>query len=147
MISRTHRFHGHSSLRFVYQRGQTVRGEHCALRYVRNEKRKNYRIAVVVSRKVSKSAVLRNRVRRRIYEIVRTQAENITGPYDFVFVVYDEALSTMLAQEVKRIIVGQLKKAGLVLPQPSANRPKGDTIALKESKTKDVYNTDRPADL
>ena len=58
MIHHTHRFHGRSSLRFVYQQGQVVRGQLVSLRYVRNGRQQLYRVAVVVSRKVSKSAVV-----------------------------------------------------------------------------------------
>ena len=72
MISVRHRFHGYGSLRTVYQRGQTVRGPAITLKYrYRGPQRQPYRVAVVVSRKVHKSAVVRNRIRRRLYEIVR----------------------------------------------------------------------------
>ena len=52
MISQAHRFHGRNSLRFVYQRGQQVRGGALSLRYASNPRRQSYRMAVVVSRKV-----------------------------------------------------------------------------------------------
>ncbi len=133
MINRTHRFHGHGSLRFVYQRGQSVRGESCSLKYTLNSRLSSYRVAVVVSRKVSKSAVVRNRVRRRIYEIVRRLEERITEPYDLVFVVYDDGLREMPSPRLEQNITTQLTKAGVLTP--SANRPKGDTITTKENKT------------
>jgi ribonuclease P protein component len=60
MISRAHRFHGYNSLNFVYRNGQTVRGPLFAIKYTINPKRKSYRAAVVVSKKVNKSAVARN---------------------------------------------------------------------------------------
>ena len=112
MITSTHRFHGRSSLRFVYQRGQVVRGELLSLRYVRNDRQKTYRVAVVVSRKVSKSAVVRNRIRRRLYEIVRKNAERIVGPFDLVFTVYGESAAEMSHATLQKLILGQLEKAG-----------------------------------
>lgn len=116
MIHSTHRFHGRSSLRFVYQHGNQVRGELLSLRTVRNARRKTWRCAVVVSRKVSKSAVVRNRIRRRIFEIVRTHAGRITGPYDIVFSVYSEHLATMEGAQLSRCILDQLEKAGVYRP-------------------------------
>ncbi|HLZ14852.1 MAG TPA: ribonuclease P protein component [Candidatus Saccharimonadales bacterium] len=120
MIHSTHRFHGRSALRFVYQKGVVVRGEvPIALRYARNPRARSWRAAVVVSRKVSKAAVVRNRIRRRIFEIVRQHAAAYTPQYDLVFSVYDAALATMDYETLERIIVGQLQKAGiLAAPTP-----------------------------
>jgi ribonuclease P protein component len=111
MIDRIHRFQGHGSLRFVYQRGQTVRGPYCSLKYIANRRRKHYRVAVVVSRKVHKSAVVRNRIRRRIYEIVRQESHRITNPYDLVIIVYSDQLAEMPADQLERAIVDKLEKA------------------------------------
>jgi ribonuclease P protein component len=125
MISSRHRFHGRSSLRFVYQRGQTVRGANISLRYILNPRQKLYRVAVVVSRKVSKSAVVRNRLRRRIYEIVRTHAAQIVQPYDLVFTVYDEAIAELSHANLKKAVVAQLVRAGAL----DAGQPIREPIA------------------
>lgn len=114
MIHRTHRFHGRSSLRFVYQKGQTVRGPLVSLRYVQNARQEVYRVAVVISRKVSKSAVVRNRVRRRIYEIVRTNSAHISKPYDLVFTVYGEEVATMSHATLQKLIIAELQKASVI---------------------------------
>jgi ribonuclease P protein component len=65
---------------------------------------------VVVSRKVSKSAVVRNRIRRRIYECVRNFEP--LAVYDLVFIVYDEQVATMPAVELGRIVKQNLRKSG-----------------------------------
>lgn len=111
MIHSTHRFHGRSSLRFVYQKGRVIRGELIALRFVHNSRRTTWRAAVVVSRKVSKSAVVRNRIRRRIFEIVRQQSGSIAGPFDLVFSVYGEQLASLDQATLERLIVDQLRKS------------------------------------
>jgi ribonuclease P protein component len=122
MISSAHRFHGRSSLRFVYQRGQMVRGPLVALRYAHNDRQKQYRVAVVVSRKVSKSAVKRNRVRRRVYEIVRKRAAQITAPFDLIFTVYDESVADMQSASLSKAVVGLLQKAGTLAPSTDVKR-------------------------
>ncbi len=118
MISRQHRFHGHGSLRYVYQRGQTVRGPVLSLRYIKNERQKSYRLAVVVSKKVSKSAVQRNRIRRRLYEQVRLIDSQITEPFDLVLSVFSDQLTTMPIDEVASLVRDQLKR-GRILSKAS----------------------------
>lgn len=113
MISSAHRFHGHASLTYVYRNGNSVRGPLCSLKFAVNKKRTDYRLAVVVSKKVSKSAVVRNRIRRRLYESVRRQ-ENSIGNVDMVFTVFGEGLATISAGEVDRLVVAQLKQAEIL---------------------------------
>lgn len=117
MIDKTHRFQGYGSLRFVYQKGQVVRGPLCALKYVMNRRRSTYRVAVVVSRKVHKSAVVRNRIRRRMYEIIRDTSARIKEPYDLVFIVYSDQLATMPAGQLEAAVAEKLEKAGVLSAQ------------------------------
>ena len=133
MISNTHRFHGRSSLRFVYQRGQTIRGQLVSLKYIHNDRQPNYRVAVVVSRKVSKSAVVRNRIRRRLYEIVRTNSKLISEPYDLVFTVYSEEASKISSSNLKNIVLSTLNKAG-VLGDTSAPGAEHGILDKKETR-------------
>ena len=114
MISRTHRFHGFNALRHVYSRGQTVRTPTVAIKYIFNNKRDSYRAAVVVSRKVHKSAVVRNRIRRRIYEILRARESAFAGPYDIVITVFSEQVATIEAAGLQTMIAEQLIKAGIL---------------------------------
>ena len=131
MIDKTHRFQGYGSLRFVYQKGQTIRGPFCSLKYTANRRRTTYRMAVVVSRKVHKSAVVRNRIRRRMYEIVRTEASRIHEAYDLVFIVYSDQLATLPATQLRDAVVEKLEKAGVLSDPASA---KSATHAIVDSK-------------
>src|SRR5437016_3838925 len=92
MISTKHRFHGRGSLRFVYQNGKTFRSAAFAIKSTINPRRKTYRLAVVVSRKVHKSAVARNRMRRRLYAIVQELESQISEPYDIVITVFNSSI-------------------------------------------------------
>ena len=115
MLNRDHRFHGFHALDFAYKRGQSVRASVVSLKYALNDRRQTYRVAVVVSKKVSKSAVVRNRIRRRLYEVVREQAANIIQPYDLIFMVYDVQVATMDTIELQSSVLGLLKKAGVIV--------------------------------
>lgn len=128
MISRGHRFHGLNSLRHVYSRGQTIRGSLITVKYLDNPRRDSYRAAVVVSRKVHKSAVVRNRIRRRIYEIIRHKEPYIAKPYDVVVTVFSEQVANMPAYSLDKMLVELLQRAGIV------DIPKKKTRAIVERK-------------
>lgn len=134
MIDTAHRFQGHGSLRFVYQRGQTVRGQHCSLKYIANRRRSTYRVAVVVSKKVSKSAVVRNRIRRRMYEVVRMSAWRIRGAYDIVFIVHSDQLAEMSTEMVQGAILEKLEKAGIFGPDEAPKQASHGIVEPKENK-------------
>lgn len=125
MIHSAHRFHGRSSLGFVYKRGQIVRGSIISLRYVHNSRTSLYRLAVVVSRKVSKSAVVRNRIRRRLYEIVRKHGGQITGSVDLVLTVYGEDAAKMSHASLQKLVLGQLEQAGVLQKGPASDTDHG----------------------
>jgi len=114
MIDKLHRFQGYGSLRFVYQKGQTIRGPFCSLKYIANKRRTTYRVAIVVSRKVHKSAVVRNRIRRRMYEALRTQEHKIAMPYDLVFIVYSDQLAELPSHQLHHMMTEKLEKAGVL---------------------------------
>jgi ribonuclease P protein component len=118
VIGRTHRFHGINSLRHVYSRGQTVRGTLVTVKYLFNNKRSSYRAAVVVSRKVHKSAVVRNRIRRRIYEIIRRRQTEFAQPVDLVVTVFSEQIATLEAAALEDLMSDLLQRAG-VLSEPA----------------------------
>jgi len=111
MLGRGHRFHGYGSLRGVYKRGQNVRGSLVSLKFASRGPNRPYRVAVVVSRKVSKSAVTRNRIRRRIYEVVRHAEASIEPGTDLVFTAYGDQLATLDAGKLQTLITELLQKA------------------------------------
>ncbi len=113
MLARAYRFHGHGSLRYVYTNGKSIRNPYGVLKYVSNPRRNTWRAAVVVSKKVHKSAVVRNRIRRRVYEILRTTLPNDMSPTDIVFIAHTSQIATVPHEKIQQIIVSQLEKARL----------------------------------
>lgn len=114
MLSKLHRFHGYGSLRSVYSYGKTVRGPLMSLRFSKNEGRGSWRCAVVVAKKVSRSAVTRNRIRRRIYEAVRAQSDSFIDSFDIVITVFNDQLAVLPAEEVRQAAFRLLKQAGII---------------------------------
>jgi ribonuclease P protein component len=113
MLSRTHRFHGYNSLRYAHRHGRAARGPLFAVKAAENPKRQTYRVAVVVSRKVDKSAVARNRIRRRLYEICRELGPGIRQPADVVITVFHSSVVDTPHAELAGQLKKQLKELGL----------------------------------
>lgn len=121
MITAAHRFHGYGSLRGVYQRGRNIRGPLVSLKFGQRGPGRPYRVAVVVSRKVSKSAVTRNRIRRRIYEVVRHSDTDIVPGTDLVFTVFDAKLADLPAPKLEAA-VGELLQHDIVKSKQQSSR-------------------------
>lgn len=113
MLGRLNRFHGHGSVRRAYRLGKPVRSSLATMHVVQNDKLRRSKVAVVVSRKVDKSAVKRNRIRRRIYEIARHKLPDIKSPAEIVITVYQVEAATMPADELQKSIATLFKKANL----------------------------------
>lgn len=113
MLTIVHRFHGHGSLRYVYKNGDAIRTHAITLKYVPNPHRKHSRFAVVISKKVLKSAVGRNRVRRRVYEIVRHELPHLATPHDIAVMIFSSEVIAMPHEELTNLIKQLFTQADL----------------------------------
>lgn len=104
MLSYRYRFHGHGSLRFVYAKGKVVRSKFFICKTTNNPRRSHPRIAVVVSKKIAKSAVRRNRIRRRLYETIRAELPRLNECSDIVIIVTSLEVMTAPAPELTRLV-------------------------------------------
>ncbi len=84
------------------------------LRFVANDRRHAYRAAVIVSRKVNKSAVVRNRIRRLVYENIRQEESHIKKPFDIVVTVFSDKVVAAPAAELASTIHKLLAEAGII---------------------------------
>ena len=110
MLSKKYRFHSRGGVRWVYQHGKTLRGPKVSLVFAENTKGFT-RIAVVVSKKVNKTAVGRNRIRRRVYELVRRNFEDVPGRNDYIFVVFSPDVLTMKTKDLEKTLGDLVNKA------------------------------------
>ncbi|MGH7234231.1 MAG: ribonuclease P protein component [Candidatus Saccharimonadales bacterium] len=114
MLSSSGRFHGYSSLNWAYRHGENIRDQQVSLKYALNSRRHSFRAAVVVSRKVNRSAVVRNRIRRRIYEIVRAHEADIKGSFDLIFIVQKDEVVSLPNEELSAMITNLMKRAKVI---------------------------------
>jgi ribonuclease P protein component len=113
MLAYKYRFHGHGSLRYVFRNGNTARNRAVLLRYTHNERRKYSRLAVVVGKKVSKSAVTRNRIRRRVFELFRKHWSHLAPQTDMVLTVFTAEAAVMPSTELEDMLLEVLRQAGI----------------------------------
>lgn len=115
MISVKYRFHGHGSLRYLFKNAQAVRSRHITVKYVANPRRKHPRFSVVVSKKVHKSAVGRNRMRRRLYEIVLREMPKLATTYDVALIITNSEVMNMEHAELEGQVQQLFTQANLYL--------------------------------
>ncbi len=71
------------------------------------------KFAVVVSKKVSKSAVVRNRIRRRIFEWIRINLPNLNESQLTMIFVHTDLVAKLKYDELNSELIDLLTKAGL----------------------------------
>lgn len=113
MINQRYRFHGHASLKYVFSKGKMARGKQMSIKYIDNNRRHYSRVAIIVSKKVFKHAVDRNRVRRRLYEILRQRINQFTKTVDLAVIIYLPTVLDMTSEQINNEIDGLLAKLGL----------------------------------
>lgn len=113
MLTIHHRFHGHGSLRYVYKNGEAIRSRLITLKYVINPHRGHSRFAVVISKKVLKSAVRRNRVRRRVFEVIRHELPKLRPAHDMALMVFSSELESLPSEELTVLIQQLFEQADL----------------------------------
>ncbi len=114
MIPKKNRFTGSKAIERVYKTTRPVRTGSFNIR-VKKANTDGYRLAVVVSKKVSKSAVVRNRIRRRIFEHARENIAAIpqAAGKEIIITVFEETAATEKAEELADQLEKLFKKAGI----------------------------------
>lgn len=112
MLSKKYRFHSRGGVSYTYKKGHTVfSSKEITIIYNENP-RKFLRFAVVVPKKVQKSAVNRNKIRRRVYEALRLEIkENTLFPKtgDFIILVHSKSLMTLDFSYLRALVSSMIK--------------------------------------
>ena len=111
MLSANLRLRARADFNKCYSKGSTGRGKYITVKSTPNNK-SHIRLGVVVSKKVSKSAVARNRIRRRISAIVRENIDN-KMPVDIVIIANNQSLEasfTDLNNDINKAYVFATRK-------------------------------------
>lgn len=97
----------------VFGKGTSVHGKVFSFRFYRGGNINEVRLSVVVSKKQAHGAIVRGRIRRRCYSILKKLLSEITIPFHgIVFVRTD--LSSHSPLLLERELQGLLSRAGLL---------------------------------
>jgi len=111
MIASVYRLRG-NSFKEVLDKGKMVQSDSFGIAIVKREDEEVPKFGFIVSTKVSKEAVQRNRIKRALSEAVRFMTSDIKSGYDVVFLAKQRAARSstdVLMNEVREAI----KTAGL----------------------------------
>lgn len=110
MLSKEYRFHSRGGVKYVYNHGKTIRRPELSLIFCDNSRGKT-RFAVVVSKKVMRTAIGRNRIRRRIYEAIRLNLDRFKKPRDYIFIIYSKAVMDQPFSDLQKTIRSLLEES------------------------------------
>ena len=96
----------------MYKNGKIASNQNFTLRFLKNGKNTN-RLGVVISKKVSKKAVKRNKLRRQIKAYFAQISNNLKTGYDLLINVKPTCLD-LSYQKLTKSINYLLKKKGLI---------------------------------
>ncbi|MFC5469420.1 ribonuclease P protein component [Cohnella suwonensis] len=108
----------------VYRFGKSFANSQFVVYWRKRSDRANFRLGVSASSKLG-NAVVRNRLRRMVKEIVRLNAPKLQDELDLVLIVRKPALS-LPYKEMEGSVLHVFRKAGLLQGMtPGASQPQG----------------------
>jgi len=111
VLKKINRIKKKKDFEIIFTRGRGVKDKFLALKFFKNNLIES-RFGLVVSKKISQKAVVRNKVRRRLSNIIGSDLDAIKKGTDIVFIALSGAeLKSFL--ETKETVKNILKKANL----------------------------------
>jgi ribonuclease P protein component len=112
MLSSKNRLKKKKDFEAVFKKGETIRGGMFFLK-ISSTSNKDSRIGFVVSKKISKKAVERNKIKRRLREALRYALPSLKNSFDIVCVALPN-IKTNTFKEIKQEIEEALKRKKLM---------------------------------
>jgi len=103
MLQKINRLTKKKDFESIFKSGKGKKEKFLILRFKKNDLPES-RFAFVVSLKVSKKAVIRNKIRRRLSEAVRLDLDKIKKGHDFVFVALP-GIENQSYEEIKKNVL------------------------------------------
>ena len=112
MLPKENRLKKEKEFEAVFKGGRTIKGKSVFLRYLINGTDKT-KVGFVVSKKISKLAVIRNKAKRRMRDIVRLKKDGLKEGLSIVIVSLP-SISKMTYKEIKEDLENLLSKEELI---------------------------------
>ena len=112
MLPKENRLRHEKDIQALFANGKGVFGIYLSLKFKKNNL-SDSRFAMVAGVKVSKKAVVRNRLKRQVRAIVHTHLESIARGFDVAILIRKEAVGKN-SEEFEKDLLKMLKKAKLL---------------------------------
>ena len=112
MLSKKYRLKKKKDFERVVKKGRPLQGRFLVLKFIKNKQGES-RIGFIVSKRVSKKAVLRNKAKRRLRAAVRELILHLKEGYDIIIFSRASIIDAQF-QEIKQDIEQAFKRAGLL---------------------------------
>lgn len=96
----------------VLKEGSSLKEKNLVLKYLENNLGK-IRFGFLVSKKVSKKATIRNKIKRQLRELVRIYQQRLSNNYDLVFIALPGFEKNSFL-EINEIFLNLLKRANII---------------------------------
>ncbi len=104
----------------VYRLGRSSANRQFVIYAMANKRNEKIRVGVSTSKKLG-GAVVRNRLRRRVKEIVRLHIDEIARGFDLIVIVRNPAVQ-MDYQEMEKSLLHAIRRADLIMPAKNGAR-------------------------
>ncbi|HKL17073.1 MAG TPA: ribonuclease P protein component [Patescibacteria group bacterium] len=111
MLSKKHRLIKNKDFRVLAKQGNSITNSYLVLKWRKNDLGYS-RFGIVVSLKIDKRAARRNRIKRKIREIIRKHLANIKEGYDYLL-ISRQGIKSKDFNEIEISILRLLKKIDL----------------------------------
>lgn len=96
----------------VFNKGEVFGNRTFVMYFLKNKRGKN-RIGIIVSKKISKKAVVRNKIRRQIKEAYRLNEEKLIRGYDIILIA-KESIKKTDYQKIEKSLMHLFYKKNLL---------------------------------
>ncbi len=103
MLHLTNRLKNEADIQTLFRKGKGVFDAVCGVKYTKNSKEES-RFAIMIGKKVSKKAVVRNKIRRQYRAILRKHLPNIAKGFDVLLIVSPKVKELTYKQKEERLI-------------------------------------------
>jgi ribonuclease P protein component len=103
VIASEFRISGNKRVEEIKEKGKIIQSESFGVLYLENSEKNLSRFAFVISTKISKLAVQRNRIERAMSEAIRYNMNDIKKGYDIVFLTKTKISSMTTDQIMKEV--------------------------------------------
>lgn len=112
MLPKENRLKKKKDFERLFKKGKSFREDFLVLRVNRNNLNKN-RFGFIVSKKISKKAVVRNKIKRQLREIVRKEINNYQKGFD-VAVITLPGIELKNFKEINQVLENILKRTKIL---------------------------------